>query len=152
MTRVLLIDDNPAARQLLRQRLERAGHAVIEMPEGNLGLRYYRQHPTDVVITSILQPDLSGLKTIIQFKQEFPEATIIATFNDSGIGYSQYDPLQSARLFGALKAYRTPIEIHALLQTIEALSALNPRFLRRRSRHPGFQNRRKKDDIHFSQR
>jgi DNA-binding NtrC family response regulator len=152
MTRVLLIDSNPSARLLLRQRLERAGHNVIEMTEGNLGLEYYRLHPTDVVITNVLQPDLSGLRTLILFKQEFPEATIIATCNDSGIGYSQYDPLKSARLFGALKTYRTPIEINALLQAIEKLSSLSPKFARRRSRHPGFQNRRKKDEIYFTRR
>ena len=51
MATILIIDDEEPIRALLRTTLEAAGHAVIEAPNGRIGLALYRHRPTDLVIT-----------------------------------------------------------------------------------------------------
>jgi len=153
--RILLIDDDHSTRAMLKKHLERAGYDVIEMTEGRLGLEYYRRHPTDVVITNVLPSDLSGLRTIILFKKEFPAVPILATCAGQAPGFSQYDPLQSAKIFGAAHAFSMPVEIKTLLSAIKDLKSLVPKFWRRRLRHTGFQishKSHKKDEFHSAWR
>ncbi len=42
MTRILLIDDDALARDMLRQMLERAGYDVVEAASGREGLQQYQ--------------------------------------------------------------------------------------------------------------
>ena len=51
MARILIIDDEPPIRTLLRLALESVGHEVVEAQDGRIGLTLYRQNPTDLIIT-----------------------------------------------------------------------------------------------------
>ncbi len=42
---ILLIDDSPDVRAVLRVALESEGHRVLEAPNGREGVRLYREHP-----------------------------------------------------------------------------------------------------------
>jgi CheY-like chemotaxis protein len=59
MARILIIDDNAPTRDILRQALERAGHEVMEAPDGRIGLVHQRAMPAEVIITDILMPLVS---------------------------------------------------------------------------------------------
>jgi DNA-binding response OmpR family regulator len=62
--RVLVIDDEPDIRTLLRTLLERAGYAVDEAADGLEGLQaFYRSSP-DVVILDVAMPELDGWATL----------------------------------------------------------------------------------------
>src|SRR5215510_2940047 len=77
VARMLVVDDK-AVRLLLRARLERRGHFVVDAENGDEGLRYYRAAPTDLVIVDIQMPVMDGLQMIKELRGDFPTAKIIA--------------------------------------------------------------------------
>ena len=48
MKRILVIDDDIQVRQVLSEILKRAGYDVVDAPDGNEGIRLYRDNPTDL--------------------------------------------------------------------------------------------------------
>ena len=60
MARVLVIDDEPDVRWVLRLSLERAGHEVIMAEDGLRGVAMaQRQHP-DVIVLDLMMPVMDG--------------------------------------------------------------------------------------------
>jgi PleD family two-component response regulator len=83
MATILIIDNEDTMRVLLRSTLQSAGHAVIEAPNGRIGLDLYRHRPTDLVITDIAMPELNGLDMMLELTREFLHTKVIAI---SGVG------------------------------------------------------------------
>lgn len=64
MARVLVIDDEPDVRWLLRLSLERIGHEVLLAEDGLRGVAMaQRQHP-DVVVVDLMMPVMDGYGVI----------------------------------------------------------------------------------------
>jgi DNA-binding response OmpR family regulator len=63
-SRVLVVDDDPVAREVLREMLERAGHEVREAPDGRAGLRDLYAASPDLVILDVEMPELDGWATL----------------------------------------------------------------------------------------
>jgi len=61
MARVLVIDDQPFVRDVLRKVLESAGHQVVEAVDGVEGAGLFRQRPYDLVLCDIFMPRENGL-------------------------------------------------------------------------------------------
>src|ERR1043166_7110424 len=60
MSRVLVVDDENDIRGLVQELLQRAGHEVVEAPDGNEALkRFYAEQP-DLVILDVQMPGLDG--------------------------------------------------------------------------------------------
>ena len=119
-TRILIIDDEAPVRDMLRQMLEKEGYEVVEAPEGNAGIRLFRDNPTDLVITDILMPDKEGIETILELQKTFPQVKIIAI---SGGGRIKLNVLPVAKAFGALRTLAKPFERKELLEAVRAVLA-----------------------------
>jgi DNA-binding response OmpR family regulator len=63
-TRILVVDDDPGTRDLLRGTLERAGHEVREAEDGRAGLRDLYAATPDLVILDVNMPNLDGWATL----------------------------------------------------------------------------------------
>lgn len=74
---ILLIDDEPLVRSLLRQILEQAGHTVTEANNGQEGVRCFRENDFDLVITDHGMPVMNGLDAAFRIKKQKPETPII---------------------------------------------------------------------------
>ena len=61
---ILLIDDSPDVREVLRVALEPEGYRVIEAANGRDGLRLYREHRPALVLVDIVMPEKDGLETV----------------------------------------------------------------------------------------
>jgi CheY-like chemotaxis protein len=60
MARVLVIDDEPDVRWLLRLSLERIGHEVLLAEDGLRGVAMaQRQHP-DAIVLDLMMPVMDG--------------------------------------------------------------------------------------------
>jgi CheY-like chemotaxis protein len=68
MATVLIIDDQPSARALMRAILEAGGHSVVEASSGREALRSAIERH-DLVITDILMPDMDGLEVLRRIKR-----------------------------------------------------------------------------------
>ena len=58
--RVLVIEDNPDGREMLRQVLEMSGHQVYDAMNGITGVERALQHRPDVAVVDIGLPDIDG--------------------------------------------------------------------------------------------
>ena len=122
MARVLIIDDEPNVRSMLRRMLHQAGHQVSEASNGAEGIKLYEQDQPDLIITDILMPEKEGIETIIALHRANPDLPIIAI---SGGGRLRgTDLLCSAQLLGARHTLSKPFRGDQLLSAVsESLSA-----------------------------
>ncbi|MBW2427973.1 MAG: response regulator [Desulfobacterales bacterium] len=117
MARILIIDDEPQIRSMLRLMLERVGYEVIEAADGMEGIRQYRDNPADVIITDLIMPNKDGIGMIIELKKEFPEIKIIAM---SGGGVNRPEGyLDGAKKLGATRTLTKPIDRDEMITAVK---------------------------------
>ena len=121
MPRILLIDDDDTLRAMAAQMLSRAGHEVVEAPNGREGLRRFSEQPFDLVITDLIMPEQEGLETILQLRQKGVTCPVLAI--SGGGRQNNVDYLPLARQFGARQTLRTPFTREEFLTAVkQALS------------------------------
>ena len=117
MPRILIIDDEPQIRSMLRLMLERDGYEVVEAPDGIEGIRAYRQKPADLIITDLIMPNKDGIGMIIELQKEFPDVKIIAM---SGGGLNKPEGyLKGAQKLGADCTLTKPIDREKMLRAVK---------------------------------
>ena len=60
MTKILVVDDDPDIRLLLRLELAAEGHTIVEAGDGREALAALAQDPPDVMLLDIMMPVLDG--------------------------------------------------------------------------------------------
>jgi CheY-like chemotaxis protein len=83
--RILVVDDEPDMRFMLRRILERAGHEVAEAGDGAAALTSVRHARPDLVITDISMPVMDGAELIRRLRGDAAVAAIpiLAVSGDS---------------------------------------------------------------------
>ncbi len=119
MSRILVIDDEQPLRRVLRSILERAGHTVLEAPDGWEGMALWRQAPTDVVVTDIFMPEKDGIQIIMELKRVATKPKIIVM--SGGDVKRLFDLKSAARLLGADRVLSKPFNPQTLLQAVEGV-------------------------------
>ena len=85
MPRILVVDDEPDQRFLLRRIFERAGHQVADASDGAAALKAVWDSPPDLVVTDIMMPVMDGVELIRRLRCEPATAgvPILAASGDS---------------------------------------------------------------------
>jgi two-component system, OmpR family, KDP operon response regulator KdpE len=114
MRTVLLVDDEPQIRRLLRVILETAGYRVIESATGQEGLSQAAQRRPDVVLLDLGLPDVEGTEVLRRIREWSRVPIIIlsvrdrepdkVTALDSGADDYVTKPFNSAELLARLRA------------------------------------------------
>lgn len=118
MSTILIADDDPQIRSLLRGLLDAKGHQVVEARDGNECLAcFHRAHP-DLVVLDIYMPDKDGLETILMLRKSDPAVKILVI---SGNLINGYDVCQSAKAFGAQASLVKPFSAEEFLERVERL-------------------------------
>src|SRR5579859_5856155 len=115
MALILVIDDDPDTRELVKATLTGAGHEVVLASEGRTGVQTYRQRRTDLIITDLFMPEQEGLETIKQLRMEFPDCIIIAMSGRPTSGTM----LSVAKRLGANAGLQKPFLPQELLKLVE---------------------------------
>ncbi|HEY3881227.1 MAG TPA: response regulator transcription factor [Trebonia sp.] len=68
MRQVLVVDDEPHIRTVLRGYLEAAGFAVAEAADGETAVAGVRRHPPDLVLLDVMLPGIDGLEVLRQLR------------------------------------------------------------------------------------
>jgi CheY-like chemotaxis protein len=124
MARILVIDDQPLVRDVLRRILESAGHGVEEAGDGEQGLQAFRRQPPDLVLCDIYMTSKGGLETIRVLRRDFPAAKVVAM---SGGGFEgKFEVLAMAEELGAAATIEKPFILEELLAVVEAVLQLSP--------------------------
>jgi CheY-like chemotaxis protein len=109
--RILVVDDEPDQRFLLRRIFERAGHEVTDANDGAAALRAVRESVPDLVVTDMMMPVMDGPELIRRLRYE-PATAGIPILAASG------DP----HLAGSADAVvPKPYDVHHLLEVADGL-------------------------------
>jgi PAS domain S-box-containing protein len=75
--KILVIDDDPLVRSLLKQVLKKRGHSVMEAGNGQEGVRIFRERDIDLVITDHGMPVMNGLDAAFRIKKQKPDTPVL---------------------------------------------------------------------------
>lgn len=119
MARILVIDDEPQVRTMLRELLEDESYEVVDASNGKEGLALYRKESIDLVITDLIMPEKEGIETIRELRKISPEVKIIAISGGSRLLSNEF--LTVAKALGAQRILKKPIAFDELRKAIEEL-------------------------------
>ena len=119
MDRILVIDDDDQVRSMLTEALGREGYKVTDAPDGNEGMKLFREQGADLIITDLIMPDKEGLVTIMELHRDFPDVKIIAISGGGRMAPGEY--LGIAEKFGAHRILAKPFEREELLAAVSDL-------------------------------
>jgi DNA-binding response OmpR family regulator len=74
---ILVVDDEPVARQSLSDILRLEGFSVSTVPNGQAAVEYVRTHPIDLMVVDLRMPGMDGLEVVQVVNQVSPETEII---------------------------------------------------------------------------
>ena len=122
LARILVVDDEPIVRNLVRRTLETAGHEVTEAEDGEVALRVSRDQPMELVIADLFMPVMDGLQLIVQLREEPPDTKVVAI---SGSVYERRPRfLEIAGRMEAVVTLAKPFTAEELLKAVQ--EALGP--------------------------
>lgn len=81
MTRrpILIVDDDAAVRNIVRQVLTLEGYAVLEAATGREGVHAWEQHAPQLIILDIIMPQMSGLQVLEHIRQNSDTPIVMLT-------------------------------------------------------------------------
>ena len=120
MSRILVVDDDVAARGAIRLVLEQDGHEVIVASDGRAGLNAAKQEGFDLVICDIFMPGMDGIESIHAFHRIDPHTPVIVMsgFLFRGGQSPAPDYLSLSTKLGAARSLRKPVRPQELLQAV----------------------------------
>ncbi len=74
---ILVVDDEPVARQSLTDILRLEGFSVNAVPNGQAAVEYVRTHPVELMIVDLRMPGMDGLEVVQVVNQVSPETEVI---------------------------------------------------------------------------
>ena len=120
---ILIVEDDAAMREMLREALEDDGYAVEAVAGGRPGVERVRRGGIDLVVSDIKMPDLDGLDMLREIKAVSPSPHVIAI-----TAFGSIDTAIRAVKLGAFDYITKPFEIDQLILSVE--KALAERALR----------------------
>jgi CheY-like chemotaxis protein len=127
MKSVLVVDDDPVVREMLRLRFEEAGYRVLESGDGSQVAAILREDPIDLLVIDIFMPGKGGLETLLELSTQSTrsggsERTGFKTIVITGHDRVEAEHFQGMlRQFGVRHIFRKPIDYDALLRAASQL-------------------------------
>lgn len=109
---VLIVDDEPHIRRLLRGTLERAGYRVSEAGSARQALAELEASPPDVVLLDLGLPDRDGMELLPLFQQKSRAAVLVVSAREAT------DEKVTALDLGAIDYVTKPFDTEELLARV----------------------------------
>jgi signal transduction histidine kinase/ActR/RegA family two-component response regulator len=119
-TRVLLVEDERAVRELLVEQLKALGHHVVAAPTPARACEIFEGHAADfdVMVTDVVMPGIDGWHLTKRLRAERPDLPVVLI---SGYTAGAVDPLDVG---GSTAFLQKPFGIDALAENIQAVLGL----------------------------
>ncbi len=127
--RVLVVDDEPDVRKVIKRILTKAGYDVIEAEDGEKAIEAIKKGDNplllDVIISDIRMPKINGIEAINYFQQQWPRVPIIVLtgfpdmemaigFLKKGVVDYLVKPVEKEKLMNAVAKALGQRELHRL--------------------------------------
>lgn len=114
-SQILIVEDEPAFREVLAAALTAHGHSVEVAENGSEAERRLDTHSFDLIITDVLMPEEDGLEMLLNLRAvDNPTPVIAITGNHM---YTELY-LKTAKALGAKRILRKPFGIRDLLDAM----------------------------------
>ena len=111
--KILVIDDEPPIRKLLRLGLATVNYQVLEAGNGKAALALMAEHP-DLVILDMMMPRMGGYPVLEHFRGRTDAPPIIMITANEGSRHKAY-----AEYLGVIDYIRKPFAMERLLEAVE---------------------------------
>jgi len=118
MSRILIVDDDTASCRTLELHFRSQGHEACSAHNVDDGLAAAQRFDPQMIVLDIRMPGRSGLEGLPEFKQKYPEATVIII-----TAYHDMESTIQAMQLGADDYIHKPIDIDELDTTVFRLLA-----------------------------
>jgi len=106
VSRILVVDDEPGMRDLLRILLKKEGHEVLTAADGSAGLAQATSHELDLVISDIKMPGLDGVGLLSALRERALTMPVIMV-----TAYAESDSAIQAMKQGAFDYLTKPFKV-----------------------------------------
>jgi two-component system response regulator (stage 0 sporulation protein F) len=111
---VLIVDDDPAIRRLLREVLASEGYSTVEAENGAQAVRRLVEMKPSVIVLDVEMPVMDGHDFREVQKRIAPDVPIVCI---SGTAHPEW----AARLVGAVRCHAKPLDFEQLCGTVAEL-------------------------------
>jgi len=113
MSKILVIDDERAIRNSLKEILEYENHEVELAEDGPMGIEQAEKNGFDVVLCDIKMPQMDGIEVLEILQEKNPEIPVIMIS-----GHGNIDTAVEAIKKGAFDFIEKPLDLNRILITI----------------------------------
>ncbi|MCE1226429.1 MAG: response regulator [Geobacteraceae bacterium] len=118
MAKILLIDDDPQVRAVLKGFLQIGGHAVLEAANGVQARKLLQNTTFDLVLTDIVMPESDGFEVIMSCVRKDQPPKII-TITGGSPNLAQQTLLTIAQKMPVTKVLAKPVSCEELLSAVQ---------------------------------
>ncbi|MBK7896902.1 MAG: response regulator [Candidatus Promineifilaceae bacterium] len=120
---VLVVDDEPMTRNLLRLMLERDGYRILEAADGLQALDVVAQEKPDVLILDVMMPNMDGVTVCERLRAEAETAALPIILLSAR---TSQDAIRTGMAAGANKYLGKPVGRDELIRTVREVLAAVP--------------------------
>lgn len=117
---ILLVDDDPLIRRLLRTPLQDEGCKVFEMEDGIEASMWMIENRPDLIVVDVVMPKMDGIEFAHEMKRRFPKMPMLAISAGDTV-MSQDFCLKFMKSVGAMEVLPKPFEIPSFISSIKRL-------------------------------
>ncbi len=114
---VLVVDDEPDVRKVVRMTLEKAGYDVVEAEDGEKAIEEIKKGENslllNLIITDIRMPNMNGIDVLNYYRKEWPSVPLIVL-----TGFPDLDMATSMLQHGISDYLVKPVEAEKLRASV----------------------------------
>ena len=114
---ILVVEDNPEAREMVSFVLSAEGFSVLTAEDGQVALELVRSERPDLIITDIQMPNLDGIEMIKRLREQFKTTIMPIVVMSAFCSGATQDAIAA----GANSSAPKPMQIDYLLNLVKQL-------------------------------
>ena len=115
MKKILIVDDEPDVRLLIRELLTGEGYEVAEAANGKEALKQAKVDPDlNLILLDVMMPEMDGLHTAHEIRKFSKIPIVFVSVKDDDVTMGM-----AKKLYGAKEYVKKPFDNAALLKTVK---------------------------------
>ncbi len=118
MARILLAEDDPSMRGFLARALTKAGHVVVDVPDGEAALTCLVESEFDLLLADIVMPGINGIDLAKHASSDTPKLKVMLITGFAAVALKAKGELSSVA-----KVLSKPFHLNDLVDEVDKLLA-----------------------------